>query len=1497
KKNARTKADEGADYFATPEPLGLKMVEWLGAKPGESLLEPSGGHGAIARWFPEDTNNKVIEPSLELASRLGLVVADPSGIITDTFESHNIINKYDGIAMNPPFGTGGKLAMEHLAKAFGHLREGGRIVAIIPAGSSMDKRLNDWLTASSETARGEKRLTNPDAKFVTYISLPSSTFARAGTGVNTRVVIIDRIKGGNNGTGEAADFASKAQRHDYDINQLFDYIEDFDVAARPVVAEQAAPELAMPAPREAAAGVTEHAHGRVIEDASKAVFKAVGNKLETDAPVQKVTTGAGKELEGVFYKGASQAQAKAIDPFTWKPKGHSDYFVRIKHVVRPQDGGKSVFSARVTTLTANAQNSAAATKLVADDIMARVLAGVGGRMPGVRFEAVDTFNSLPEHIRGDAQEQNIAPGDAKGVYSRGVVYVVLDAHKTAQDLEQTILHEVHGHVGLDKLYGNHITSILDSLYKAIGSVEGIFEISDKLGIKMDHYVVDIGNHPKMKPNEKRRYIMEELLAHIAEQGPSLKQRVKELVGLWRSALRKLGFRRTALLDDADLAHILARARRAIKGKSTVPESVGQTARPAAFRAADPAGRVNLNPKVQPKLGLLDTPMRLAFQKTGALAVWRGAFRLLEKTAGAAFNNRLGEVIKAGMIDRYGLSDAVIERHEEMRVKMIAGVRTADRFLDRLKGLSRPEYAVLYAAANNADTVAVDAMIASLPADSQAALREIKELVRDLGQEAVDLKMLDFDTFKANEMAYLHRSYLKHEADLSEGEKANRATRIKGDQFKQRGLADVVSSEKLLKWLPEFWGTRVKDGAVTNGIVGAQFLRFERRDDPGQTGNLPGIDGQKPLGRLKEVVYWPAGEETPAKFKDWTIEGEWTARRVVGKDIVFRRDFSVAERRRMGEIEDIRYAMAKTLNIAIHDVEVGKYFAWLAEGYAKLPGELPAGAEVIEDARKAEAALQTFAPGSWVKVPETKVAGTNVSAYGKLAGRYVEGPVWADIRAVNDKPFFTSAVGKAYEKLLQLWKISKTALSPAVHVNNVMANVIMADWHDVGGKHLLQATAAWARQGRNAESKRLVEDFQDNGGELGTYALTEMQRDQLAPILDELLGLSRQANELNGLLNASAAISLLREGMVRQAAATLGQSKTGRVVGAIPSKMIDIYQMEDQIFRLAAFIKARESGLSDREAGRFARTSFLDYDIQAPWIVAAKRSGLLPFISFSYRAIPKLYETVRDKPWKIMKLAMVLGGINAASAAFLGLDGDDEDDERRWLPDEKSGKVWGMVPKMIRMPWDTASGHPVFMDVRRFMPAGDITDTGMSHAAVPLPSYLSVGGPLALLVEFQSNKSQFTGKEIIKDTDTKAEATAKLMDHVYKWAAPNIPLPSLGTVVPGIEDGQLQTYAWTGIAKAYKREEGTFGRDQNVPMAIGSAFGIKLEGYDPAVGQKSAVGKLKATESELRKERAAAGRQKMQGGLDDEEFQRKMEKIREKQKRAAEEFGKRATKAG
>ena len=157
------------------------MVEFLGLQAGESAMEPSAGHGAIAMWFPDKVNATVIEPSYSLYTKLNARAGGGNRkMVNDIFENYNIINKYHGIAMNPPFGSGGKTAVDHVEKAFGHLYNNGRIVAIIPQGQA-DKRLDDFLERT------------PNAHLIASVKLPSSTFEQAGTSVNTRIVVIDRI--------------------------------------------------------------------------------------------------------------------------------------------------------------------------------------------------------------------------------------------------------------------------------------------------------------------------------------------------------------------------------------------------------------------------------------------------------------------------------------------------------------------------------------------------------------------------------------------------------------------------------------------------------------------------------------------------------------------------------------------------------------------------------------------------------------------------------------------------------------------------------------------------------------------------------------------------------------------------------------------------------------------------------------------------------------------------------------------------------------------------------------------------------------------------------------------------------------------------------------------------------------------------------------------------------------------------------------------------------
>ena len=394
KKNSKTKAQEGVDYFATPEPVGLKMVEWLDARSGEDLLEPSGGHGAIARWMPEKAQKTVIEPSANLRSRMALVLdMESTKMLDGTFEELNVVNKFDGIAMNPPFGSGGKTAIDHLAKAATHLRDGGRIVALIPTGPAADKKFEKWFYEESErpskslqtktgmqkvyegdtivfegkrfTAKSTGRVPGSfassdyvtdgvtrayhgsyfvepgprtesyraaeDLYMVADIKLPQATFERAGTAVATRIVVIEKH------AKESDAPRSTARKMDLssidDINDLFDRLENIDLPARTN-------------PREVEDAPTSKAAKRTPEPAAAPTAPAAnGDTVTLDGKpytVTTYTTNAGKELLGVWVP--TKAIALTFGPSTFEKKGQG-FFVRQRDF--PKDGpdkGMAMFS-------------------------------------------------------------------------------------------------------------------------------------------------------------------------------------------------------------------------------------------------------------------------------------------------------------------------------------------------------------------------------------------------------------------------------------------------------------------------------------------------------------------------------------------------------------------------------------------------------------------------------------------------------------------------------------------------------------------------------------------------------------------------------------------------------------------------------------------------------------------------------------------------------------------------------------------------------------------------------------------------------------------------------------------------------------------------------------------------------------------------------------------------------------------------------------------------
>ena len=168
----------GVDYFPTPIPLANRVVAEADISPGMKVLEPSAGSGRIADAMKRAgaSNIVTIEPSNQLRE-----ILDVKGYKA---EDANFLNfsdgkgSYDRIVMNPPFSGGADV--DHVLHAYDLLKPGGKMVAIMSEGSffrqsKKDEAFREFLDSVGYSEK-----------------LPESSFKESGTGVNTRMVTIDK---------------------------------------------------------------------------------------------------------------------------------------------------------------------------------------------------------------------------------------------------------------------------------------------------------------------------------------------------------------------------------------------------------------------------------------------------------------------------------------------------------------------------------------------------------------------------------------------------------------------------------------------------------------------------------------------------------------------------------------------------------------------------------------------------------------------------------------------------------------------------------------------------------------------------------------------------------------------------------------------------------------------------------------------------------------------------------------------------------------------------------------------------------------------------------------------------------------------------------------------------------------------------------------------------------------------------------------------------------
>lgn len=1030
--------------------------------------------------------------------------------------------------------------------------------------------------------------------------------------------------------------------------------------------------------------------------------------------------------------------------------------------------------------------------------------------------------------------------DSYGAYHNGKIVLIADNIPDVATAQSVLAHELQ-HAGLVAAFPNERTLVFALENLALNN-ENVRQAAKQwradFGDDVVARIMQTGESERTARRQMTLRSIDEAVAELAGQRRPLNGFHKFMEAVQR-LFRRIGLNHFAnvleKMTDAEAMAFIARSSRALE-KPTFAANVKTI--PATHRAssvaAQPVGQLE-----QHASGPIDATLKHLGGKQFAKYITLPIYRQI-----LGLGRFVPEKVKAGLVADYGLPEPYIDERDSLQARQINAANNTASLVERMGALSRAQSAIAYQWMTNNDALG-DALLSNLPADQQATLKEIKQLITDMGKEAVELGQLSADSYEKNKDAYLHRSYRKFELEDGKQDAVSRARAIKvlGQQYKGRGLRDEVKRDVI--------------GHVEKG---EKFTRYENRDKD---------------GRIVKVHYQPVGKvmnaEMAAKYGDYRQAGTWEARYLDKPGVVgMWRDFTPDELNRMGEIDEIRYSVAKTLHMMVRDVEIGKFFKWIGSEYAKDSAD---GLKVAEVSTGR--ALTAFKPDEWAQVPSGNIPGTNTPAYGAIAGKYVPAAMWNDLRQVSAGKF--QPFGDAFDSVLKFWKLTKTAYSPGTHMNNIVSNFLMADYNDVSSIDVIKSLYALGSnwRGKNPEYQDLLKRYEQSGAEIGSYILTETQRATLEPLIEQLRKEVDQADSNGSLLKAVSIVNLIAHGQIREGASRIAQSRTWMLAKKASDFAKFTYQSEDTIFRLAAFIKGIREGMTDEQAGKFARDSFLNYSINAPWIQNA-RATAFPFIAFAYRAAPMLAKTVANKPWKMFKYWALAGGLNALAYSMLGGGDDREKKERAILPDEKTGKIWGIFPRLLRMPWNDKNGNPVFLDIRRWVPVGDILDTDQNHSALPLPQTLIPGGPLMTLAEVLLNKSSFTGKEITLDTDTPAEKAAKLAKYLYQSMAPNNP------VIPF-------TYSNEKIGDARHGKTDVFGREQSVPEAAASSIGIKLAGYPADVLMKNIKAKYDHDVLELEQDFSKSKREYQHKGMSAEDFAEKQKTYEAKRRDLAKKL--------
>jgi len=820
----------------------------------------------------------------------------------------------------------------------------------------------------------------------------------------------------------------------------------------------------------------------------------------------------------------------------------------------------------------------------------------------------------------------------------------------------------------------------------------------------------------------------------------------------------------------------------------------------------------------------------------------------------------GEVLARGIKDDYGLPPdlkAIKNASRGFENKL------ADRFgqlAAKIEPLSTDEQRLLL------NLFEGDTTYGKIPNQLKLITKDFREETTKLGQMMVDYGLISERTFKQNILTYLRRTYTSDESLAKVG-----------DELKPRGFHLQVTKKEFNKIYSKDKAFQIDAGNDNKLVRQFQKIRTEDQDKIGTKEYNKLLEQLKDKTRVKGHKGWEIfsiGPGSGRKLSDaqrkelefGNPKGQAFKRafaKLKDDDVLtIRWQLTKQERIAIGQIENASLAMAETGRLLSGNLGRTHYYNQIAKsGYAV---DRPSRARIKKE--------------NLIKIPDTTIPkSANKKVYGNLAGKFLPEEIADNI--VRTHNYVTKQKAddfyKRYRSLNQLWKVSKTAFNPTVHVNNTLSNVILYDLVD--GKNLKQNLSIGhkalmaAGRGEQSELYTLAKNYNVLDSDLVTQELKEITKFLKT---DPYAKIKISDDEFNQATTVAGVI-------FNDIKNSLGGIKTAA------DSMVKLYRYEDQVFRMALFRDRLSKGFSIEKAAADAKRSFVDYDINAP-IINWMRNGVTPFLAYTYRIVPLLGETAVLRPWKYAKYMGLGYGLNAAGGYF---GGGDEEAERALFPKGKEGNIFGLPgfpSKSIRMPVNI-NNEAVYLDITRFVPGGDVLDIGtysymekVPGLPAPLqPSFGLLGDTIPALFGYDL----FSGRKMKGLGDSLVDEYSIRGKQVIQNLTPNFPF------FPG-------SYTTQALERARKAPPGTsaYSVDRTEAGVLLRGFGFKYDVAD--------IEKLAATKNIEFSKKIRANKEKISNLVKDlnankiseDEFIKKARKIEDRIIEISEQFDIKLNKA-